>query len=560
MRAASIGSVPQAELRGQRVLVRIDAEDDQTLVDSIPTLALLSRAGARVVIATHCDSLKNDSCLESVRLRLSELLGQALNVVEWKGEAGLLAVSHLAEGEGVLIENLALEPGEKVADDALAHALAGLCDIYCNDAFALSHDVRASTVGIARRATLAVAGFAFERELNMLSVALDSPKPPVISILGGELSKDTLLLAEEIARRSANLFAAGQLSTPFLVAKGSLSHNAVSGDALVTIAERMLSEALDDKRDITTPADFTVVDNRTFQRLSSHESFVLPPPSRNAEQNDIHPDEIICDIGEKTRWSWADQLATAGTIFWHGPVGNSEFEQFAEGTRFLAREFLNRDWPGFHRSVICGRSLVRALRRTDIATERVRHLTLAGRAALHYFAGRPLPGVEVLNEARESERKPVGILVPLDGSPSDLCAVNVAAEMATGDTNVFLLHARPGVDEEQYPDIMLALSKSEVFKRRVQTDGLFSRANAILASRGIVSPDQLAIEGEPSEIILRCALRLGTELIVLAAESANESIARRVIDHAPCAVLLAKQSALPVTARAAIQSSRRVDA
>src|SRR5689334_21935751 len=116
VRAASIGSVPQAELRGQRVLVRIDAEDDQTLRNSLPTLAFLSQAGARVVIATHCDSLKNDSCLQSVRLRLSELLGQALNVVEWKGEAGLLAVSHLAEGEGVLIENLALEPGEIVAD------------------------------------------------------------------------------------------------------------------------------------------------------------------------------------------------------------------------------------------------------------------------------------------------------------------------------------------------------------------------------------------------------------------------------------------------------------
>jgi nucleotide-binding universal stress UspA family protein len=135
--------------------------------------------------------------------------------------------------------------------------------------------------------------------------------------------------------------------------------------------------------------------------------------------------------------------------------------------------------------------------------------------------------------------------------------VNVAAEMATGNTNVFLLHARPGVDEEQYPDIMLALSKTEVFKRRTQTDRLFSLANAVLASRGIVSADQLVMEGDPAEIILRHASRLGTDLIVLAAESRNEPIARRVVDHAPCAVLLAKHSAL--TARRGPQCTRPRD-
>src|SRR5918994_3062483 len=169
MTVASIDTIPPKELEGQSVLVRIDAEDEAKLRDSLPTLALISEAGARVAVATHCGLGPDAPTADAVGVQLSEFLGRAVGKLnEWKGEAGLRAVSHLSAGEIMVIENLAFDAGEAAGDDRLADALAQLSDIYCNDAFALSHEVRASTVGVAKRTKRAVAGLAFERELGRL--------------------------------------------------------------------------------------------------------------------------------------------------------------------------------------------------------------------------------------------------------------------------------------------------------------------------------------------------------------------------------------------------------
>jgi phosphoglycerate kinase len=533
MKVAGIDAIPRKGLRGQRVLVRIDAETDEKLRDSLPTLAFFLQSGARVVVATHRSS---PASLDGVAVRLGELLGRAVNKLdEWKGEAGLIAVSHLGEGEVVMIENLAFEPGEEAAEDSLADELARLCDIYCNDAFRLSHEVRASTVGVAKRVAPAVAGLAFERELNWLSLALDAPHRPLFTILGGELSKNKLLFAEEISRRSESMFVAGQLSFPFLIAQGFVPGNAVVSDEMVKIAERMMTEAHANKRDINTPVDFTVADKVTFEKLSRGERFIFPPPLQNVKKDELTPDQVICDIGTVTRWTWGDSFGPARTIFWHGPLGISEIDLFGEGTRFLAAGFANRTWPTLHRSVVSGESLVELLRQMDIATERIKHVTDAGRAALCYLAGRPLPAVDVLNKASKPRRETVRVLVPLNGTESDASAVYDAAEMATHETEIFLLHTRSGPDQEQYPDLMIALSEAERLERRIESKRIFAQANAILASFGFISANQVAVQGEPAKIVLRHANRTRAELIVMAANGL-----RPVIDHATCAVLVAR--------------------
>jgi phosphoglycerate kinase len=130
------------------VLVRIDAEDELKLRDSLSTLAFLSESRARVIVATHSGAPPDPPRLNVLASRLSELLGRSVGKLdEWKGEAGLRAVTHLDEGAIMMLENLAFEAGEEVGDDKLADALGRLSDIYCNEAFALSHQVRASTVG-----------------------------------------------------------------------------------------------------------------------------------------------------------------------------------------------------------------------------------------------------------------------------------------------------------------------------------------------------------------------------------------------------------------------------
>lgn len=216
------------------MLMRIDAEDDVKLCDSLPTLALLSDSGARVVIATHCGSQPDALRLKEVTGRLEQLLGRAIGrLSDWKTETGLSAVAHLAEGEVVMIEDLALEPGEKTGDEKLADDLVRLCDIYCNDAFALSHEVRASTVGAAGAAKLAVAGLAFEREWNILNLTLDHPQRPLFALLGGSLSEEKLLLAEEISRRAEIMFVAGEFCFPFLVARGDIPGSREVTDEMV---------------------------------------------------------------------------------------------------------------------------------------------------------------------------------------------------------------------------------------------------------------------------------------------------------------------------------------
>jgi len=153
MTVASIGMIPRKELRGQTVLVRVDAEDETKLNDSLPTLAFAAECGARLVVATHGGPWRSRHPIDAVAAWLGLFTGRPVNKLEdWKGEAGLRAVNGLDEGEILVLENLAFEDGEEIADDELADALGRLSDIYCNDAFALSHEVRASTVGAAKRA------------------------------------------------------------------------------------------------------------------------------------------------------------------------------------------------------------------------------------------------------------------------------------------------------------------------------------------------------------------------------------------------------------------------
>jgi phosphoglycerate kinase len=537
---ASIETIPRSDLRGQRVLVRIDAEADTNLLDALPTLSYLSESGARLVITTH--SRRPDAPdLDDLIARLSEQLGRAVSpLIDWRGETGLRVVTHMGKGQVIMLGDLALEAGEETNDETLADALARLCDIYCNAAFALSHEVRVSTVGVVHKAKRAVAAHAFARELMQLELSLNEPPRPLYAILGGELSKQKLLLAEEISRRAENLLVAGEICLPFLVARGFVPGNATVADELVRIADRMMSEARDDKRDITTPVDFTVADQETLERLKRGERFALEPPLQNVRREEIQPEQIICDIGDITRWGWSDSCGQARTIFWHGPLGICELEPFTEGTRVLAMELVSRTWPGMHKSMICGSSLSRSLRQMGIATEQIGYLTTAGRAVLHYFAGRPLPAVEALRQAARRRREPFRILIPLDGSTGDRHAIEVAAEMATSQSEIHLLHVRRGPDEEQHPDFLYALSEAEKVERRLESERIFAQANTFLASHGLVSANQLAAQGKPAKIILRYAKQMRAGLIVVTANAADGTInARQVIDHATCAVLVA---------------------
>jgi hypothetical protein len=265
---------------------------------------------------------------------------------------------------------------------------------------------------------------------------------------------------------------------------------------------------------------------------------------QNVREDELSPDQIICDIGTATRWSWSDWFGPARTIFWHGPLGIAEIDAFCEGTRFVAREIANRTWPELHRTVVCGSTLFAALHRTGFPVESIRNLTYAGRAALHYLAGRPLPAVAVLRDGGRAALRRLRALIPLDGSDRDARALDAAAKTLPRDAEVFLLHIRRGPDFEQYPDIAAGLNEAEKFAQRVESERIFARANAILAAHGLLSAGQLAAQGKRSTIVERYAKRLDAHLIALAANGARETLrAQRVVNQAARAALVASARA-----------------
>ena len=542
MTLATIDTVPPHDLAGRAVLIRIDSEDEIRLRDSLPALALAAEAGARVIVATHRGLPPAAPRVDALAAELAEQLGRPVGKLDqWHGEAGLRAVSHLSEGEIVMLENLAFEPGEAAGDDRLADALGRLCDVYCNDAFALAHRVRASTVGVVKRAPRALAGIAFERHRSMLELNLRQPRGPAVALLGGAVSKEKLMLLEDIAASCERTFVGGQLALPFLVARKVIPRRAPVSEETVVMAERAMTAARLHDRVLATPADYIVTDRRTFERLSRGDIFAAPN-LQNVAENEIDADHVICDIGKATRWSWSDWFPTARTIFWHGPLGICEIEDFCEGSRFLANELANRTWPTLHRAVVCGGSLVAALRRGGLTGERLRHMTYAGRAALNYFAGRPLPAVDVLSRVTEFRAKRSCVVIPLSGSERDASSLHTAADLVARDAELILLHVRSGPDEEKYPDLAQGLNEADRIERRLQSERIFARANAVLAGRGLVAARQLAAQGGPSTIILRYARRLSADMIVWVADAnalANLG-ARRIIDRAPSAALVAR--------------------
>jgi nucleotide-binding universal stress UspA family protein len=181
------------------------------------------------------------------------------------------------------------------------------------------------------------------------------------------------------------------------------------------------------------------------------------------------------------------------------------------------------------------------LRGCGFSLERLRYVTRYGRPALHYRAGRPLPAVEILQRAGAVARSPSCVLIPLSGSERDAISLHAVAELTARDAEIVLLHVRPGPDEENYPDLVSGLDRGEKLERQLESERIFSRANAQLASRGLLSHRQLAVQGKPTEMILRYAERLDADMIVVAAASGVTSIGwRRVVDGVPRAAMVAR--------------------
>jgi phosphoglycerate kinase len=395
----SKASVREAEVSGRRVLVRADfnvpldggeVADDMRIRAALPTIELLRERGAALVLASHLGRPKGKPdpalSLAPVGKRLGELLGaevtQAPALVG--GDVDLLARG-LGPGDLLLLENTRFEPGETENDPRLAEALAELADLYVNDAFGAAHRAHASTEGVAHHLQ-GYAGLLLERELTELGAVVDSPRRPLVVILGGAKVSDKIGVIDRFLEVADRILIGGAMCFSFFRAQGIATGDSLVEEKGVELAAEALERAEESDCELALPIDLVL-----------GRSFDADTERRQSDRVEVPDGWMGLDVGPRTAARYAEAVAAAGTVLWNGPMGAFEMEPFAAGTRTVAEAVA----AAAGTTVIGGGDSVAALRRFGLDGE-VDWLSTGGGASLELLEGRKLPGVEALLDAEPS--------------------------------------------------------------------------------------------------------------------------------------------------------------
>ncbi|HKC77045.1 MAG TPA: phosphoglycerate kinase [Gaiellaceae bacterium] len=378
---------------GRRVLVRVDFNvpmeegrivDDRRIEAAVPTIEALRARGARVVVVTHFGRPKG-KVVDSLRVaplaqRLGELLGIEVKVAEDSGgEASRALVDALCPGEVGMLENIRFDPEEEANGERLAGRLAGLADVYVNDAFGAAHRAHSSTEGVAHRLP-AVAGRLMQRELEMLGSVLGSPQRPLVAIVGGAKISSKLAVVRSLLSRVDTLWVGGAMACTFYRALGEETGTSLVEPDQVDTAAALLEEARGAGADLRLPVDMVVA---TEPRAGAATEVVA--------WKAIPPDMAAVDVGPDTVRQIAESCAGAGTVVWNGPLGIYEIDDFARGTRAVAEALAASPAT----SIVGGGDLAAALDSLGVA-DRITHVSTGGGATLEFLEGRTLPGVAAL--------------------------------------------------------------------------------------------------------------------------------------------------------------------
>ena len=379
---------------GARVLVRVDfnvpldggkVADDSRIRAALPTIEELRRRGARLVLCSHLGRPKGRdpaTSLQPVSERLGELIGRHVHQApEVVGPEARRGIARLDPGEVLVLENTRWEPGETKNDPKLARELAEPVDLYVDDAFGAVHRAHATTVGVAELLPSA-AGLLLEREVTTLRGIVEDPEPPFVVVLGGAKVTDKVALIERFLELADALLVGGAMCFSFFRAQGRPTGESLVEEEGVALAARALRHAEDSDCHLRLPRDLV---------LGS--SFSADAERRPLDAVDVPDGWMGLDIGPKTAAAYAEEVGKAGTVFWNGPMGAFELEPFAEGTRAMAEAVAAA--PGT--TVVGGGDSGAALVRFGLA-DRVTHLSTGGGASLELLEGKPLPGVEVLDD------------------------------------------------------------------------------------------------------------------------------------------------------------------
>ena len=389
-------TVRDIDLKGKKVFVRCDfnvpMDDNQNITDNrrivaaLPTIKYLIEQNCKVILSSHLGrpkgEFKAEYSLAPVAEELSKLLGQeVLMAKDVIGESAKTLAANLQEGQVMLLENVRFHKEETDNEPEFAKELASMAEIFVNDAFGTAHRAHASTEGVSHYLP-SVSGFLIEKELKFLGDSLNNPERPFVAILGGAKVSDKIGVIDSLLEKVDTLMIGGGMAYTFYKAQGYEVGNSLCEPDKCELALELMEKAKNKGVKLLLPVDTKV-----------GKEFKEDTESKTVAWTEIPAEWEGFDIGEKTIEMFKEELKTAKTVIWNGPLGLFEFEQFAIGTNSIANALAELEAT----TIIGGGDSAAAVEKAGLA-DKMTHISTGGGASLEFLEGKKLPGIECLQD------------------------------------------------------------------------------------------------------------------------------------------------------------------
>lgn len=397
MDALNKKTIEDIDVKGKKVLARCDFNvplkdgeitNDKRIVAALPTIKYLMEHGAKVILCSHLGrpkgEYKPEFSLAPVAKRLSEYLGVEVKLAEDAEVVGPNAkamAAELKDGEVMLLENVRYRAEETKNEENFSKELASLADIFVNDAFGTAHRAHCSTTGVAAYLP-AVCGYLIQKEIKFMGGALANPKRPLVAILGGAKVSDKIGVIENLIDKCDTIIIGGGMAYTFMKYLGHNIGTSLLEADWVEKAGEMMKKAEDKGVKFLIP-----VDNKVGKEYDEHTE------AKVVSSDDIPDGWMGLDIGPKTQEVFADAIKGAGTVIWNGPMGVSEWDNFAAGTICVAKAVADSGAI----SIIGGGDSVAAVTKLGFA-DKMGHISTGGGASLEFLEGKDLPGICALQD------------------------------------------------------------------------------------------------------------------------------------------------------------------
>ncbi|KGI37403.1 phosphoglycerate kinase [Clostridium tetani] len=391
-------TIEDIDVKGRKVLVRCDFNvplkdgkitDENRLMGALPTIKYIMEKGGKVILCSHLGKPKGEPkqelSLAPVAKRLSELLNKEVLFPadnEVVGENAKKAVENMKDGDVILLQNTRYRKEETKNEETFSKELASLADIFVNDAFGTAHRAHCSTVGVTEFVATSVCGYLIQKELKFLGNAVENPQRPFIAILGGAKVSDKINVINNLLEKVDTLIIGGGMSYTFQKAQGYTIGSSLLEEDKIDYAKEMIEKAKEKGVKLLLP-----VDNVAAEKFAEDAEAII------TEDQNIKEGYMGLDIGPKTSKLYSQEVQSAKTVVWNGPMGVFEFEKFAKGTIEVAKAMAESEAT----TIIGGGDSAAAVNQLGFG-DKMTHISTGGGASLEFLEGKELPGIAALND------------------------------------------------------------------------------------------------------------------------------------------------------------------